>query len=324
MKPVICFGEALVDMLMTNNQIDDGLALPQFTQYPGGAPANAAVAVAKLGGDSYFIGQVGQDTFGDFLLDALDHYGVNTQFVNQTNEAKTALALVSLDKQGERSFNFYRDNTADLTYDVNCLYDSSLKPVLTNRGLFHFCSNTLTTESITEVTEQAVMYTSEYDNLISFDVNLRHNLWPTQQADIERVNRFVKYAHVVKFSKEEFDYLSQGNKDQYLAELFAANCLLIVVTNGGEAIEYFIEEYNAKLQPPNITAVDTTAAGDGFIGGFLWALSNYQQPKKIINDPQSIGPLIQLAAQCGAIAVSRKGAFPALATKRELLNFKES
>jgi len=331
MRPVICFGEALIDLL-SNTQLEvDGLALPQFTQYPGGAPANAAVAVAKLGGDSHFIGQVGDDSFGRFLIQALNRYGVKTDLLSEHPSAKTALAFISLDQTGDRSFSFYRDNSADMLLSPSQikqqLATAALQSLLAQKPIFHFCSNTLTSDSITESTHYAVQQFIKAGATISFDVNLRHNLWPQNNVDINRVNELVVQANLLKFAKQEFEYLSQSSqqngKQSYLKQCFAGRCELIIITDGGNTIEYFTQTgdriVSHSIEPPVIEVVDTTAGGDGFIGGLLYGLSLSIKPISAQPLPQ----LIATAAQCGAIAVSRAGAFPALAVQDDVADFSQ-
>ena len=105
---LVCFGEALIDFL------SDGKQPESFTKYAGGAPANVSVAAAKLGLKTSFCGMLGDDMFGHFIKDELTQHGVNTQYCQFTDAAKTALAFVSLDESGERSFSFYRPPAADL------------------------------------------------------------------------------------------------------------------------------------------------------------------------------------------------------------------
>ena len=155
-----------------------------YRQYPGGAPANAAVAVAKLGGKALFAGQVGTDSFGDFLADALSQYNVDIQFLAQHQEAKTALAFVMLNKDGDRSFSFHRHQTADVLFSAEQVKDTWFK----DQPIFHFCSNTLTESAIAQTTIVAVEKAKYHQSLISFDVNLRHNLWAQGHADINLVN----------------------------------------------------------------------------------------------------------------------------------------
>jgi len=315
MKPVICFGEALIDFLNTGTQTDGCLALNDYRQYPGGAPANAAVAVAKLGGKSLFAGQVGNDIFGDFLESSLQAYNVNTQFLSKHATASTALAFVTLDQYGERTFSFYRKNSADMLFKREQVADEWFS----KDTIFHFCSNTLTEQGIAQSTEYAINKALQTNAIVSFDVNLRHNLWPEGKANIDSVNNLIRSAHIIKFSLDEFNYLACGNNEDYLTFCFKWNCQLVIVTDGANSIVYHTRSNAYSVQPPTISAIDTTAGGDGFIGGFLYALSYFEQLKELLENEITLKKVIEFSAQCGAIAVSKPGAFPALATLDDVL-----
>ena len=309
MKPVICFGEALIDFLNTGNNEQEKLTIPQYSQFPGGAPANAAVAVAKLGGNACFAGQVGQDHFGDFLIKSMNQYGVDTGFTLQHPTAPTALAFVSLDENNERSFSFYREGTADVILSpeqVNAAWFST-------PSILHFCSNTLTTPAIADCTHQVIQKALENNALVSFDVNLRHNLWPGGMVDRDVVNQCVAHAHVLKFSSEEFEYLSDGNFEQYLNDCLSKSCDLLIITDGGGEVRYFTQTDAYRKTPPAVTVADTTGGGDGFIGALLFALSQSNNVCATINDASLLSDIIDFACCCGGIAVGQKGAFPAFA-----------
>ncbi|NQY88670.1 MAG: carbohydrate kinase [Colwellia sp.] len=318
MKSVICFGEALIDFLNTGNQEDGCLMLQNYRQYPGGAPANAAVAVAKLGGNALFAGQVGEDPFGDFLESSLQAYHVNTQFLYRHPKAKTALAFVMLDQYGERTFSFHRHETADVLFTKEQVSDEWF----THEVIFHFCSNTLTEKGIASSTKYAVSKALSANSIVSFDVNLRHNLWPEAKADINLIKNLIRSAHIIKFSLDEFDYLAQGDADNFIEFCFNWNGQLIIITDGAKAITYYTKGNGVipkSIQPPTVSAIDTTAGGDGFIGGFLYALSQFNTLNEVMYNELTLDRVIQFSAQCGAIAVSKLGAFPALATLDNVL-----
>lgn len=310
MKTVICFGEALIDFINTNKHAEGPLTLNEFSQYPGGAPANVAVAIAKLGGEAMFVGQVGQDMFGDFLKHALSDYGVNTRYMVRHPSAKTALAFVLLDEDGECSFSFYRDNTADVIFASEQINNDCFN----GGAIFHCCSNTLTNKGISATTNTAVALATKRELLISFDVNLRHNLWPNEQVNIARVNNLAKQADVLKYSKDELTYLAQSQDDAYIEQLLSQGVALILVTDGGGIIHYYSQTDSGIISPPQVKAVDTTAGGDAFIGGFLYGLSQVKSPKATLRNEEKFMPLIHFAAKCGAHAVTQYGAFPALPT----------
>jgi fructokinase len=312
MKTVICFGEALIDFLHTDEQQQGPLTLPGYRQYPGGAPANAAVAVARLGGRAKFAGQVGADAFGDFLEQALKAYQVDTSLLLRHASAPTALAFVMLDQHKERSFSFYRNNTADLLFDPE-----RIKPDwFTDKPIVHFCSNCLTTEYAAEATQALVNKARAAGSSLSFDVNLRHNLWPDGQADKAQINDLVRQSDIVKFSREELNYLAGENTQQYLNDCLVGHCRLILVTDGGGPVRMITRAGERKITPPATEVVDTTAGGDAFIGGLLYRLSQSEIPLA----EQGLAELeeaVRFASCCGAIAVSRPGAFTALADNAE-------
>jgi len=316
-RPVICFGEALIDFLQTSQQTEDLLELNNYRQYPGGAPANAAVAVAKLGGKALFAGQVGNDPFGDFLVDALNKYRVDTTFVTKHSTAKTALAFVILDKTGERSFSFHRHQSADLLF-TKAQVD---KNWFNHAPIFHFCSNTLTDNDIANCTEYAVQQAIIHNALVSFDVNLRHNLWLTGEADIDVVNKLVKQAHILKFSLEELTYLAQGNIEAYVKDCFQARCQLMVITDGEKILTYYTAEYLDAIYPPTVDAIDTTAGGDAFIGALLFSLSHFERVTELFNNNELLKQIINFSACCGALAVTKTGAFPALPNFEQAMMF---
>jgi len=318
-RPVLCFGEALIDFLQTSHQTEDLLELNNYRQYPGGAPANAAVAVAKLGGKALFAGQVGNDPFGEFLIDSLQAYQVDTQFVSKHPTAKTTLAFVMLDKTGERSFSFHRQQTADLLFEKSQVDEAWFN----HSAIFHFCSNTLTDINIANCTEYAIQRAFSHDALISFDVNLRHNLWSTGQVDIDVVNNLVKQAHVLKFSLDELTYLAQDDIESYIKDCFQAHCQLMVITDGEKILTYYTSKNLDAIYPPSVNAVDTTAGGDAFIGALLFSLSHFEHITELLHNGELLKQVINFSACCGALAVTKSGAFPALPNFEQAIIFLE-
>ena len=308
MKKILCFGEALIDFLHIGATRQGPLTLPEFRQYPGGAPANAAVAVARLGGQALFAGQVGQDPFGEFLADALIQYGVDTRFLLKHPQAKTALAFVMLDESGDRSFSFHRHDTADVILEKHQVHSDWFS----GDSILHFCSNTLTTRHIAECTSHIVDSARRAGNLVSFDVNLRHNLWASGEADRVLVNNLVTKSDLVKFSRDELEYLANGNCQDYIAHCLTEQCQLLLVTDGANRIDYFTANQQGSIQPPKVKAVDTTAGGDAFIGGFLYALGCFDEITDVFADASELESLLLFATHCGAYAVTQPGAFPAL------------
>ena len=318
MKKVISFGEALIDMLSNRTAGADLEGPETFTKYPGGAPANVAVAIAKLGGRAYFAGKVGADMFGDCLRDEMAAAGVHTDYLLQTDEARTALAFVSLDARGERSFQFYRAPSADLLFrEEEFQPDWFAEP-----GLFHFCSNTLTEAPIRAATLAGVRKARAADFLISFDVNLRLNLWPADSEPLPALWAAIEQSDLLKLCTEELAFLCDGQpEDEVLGRILDSGVSLILITDGGNPLRYIGREVSGQLQPPATRVVDSTAAGDAFTGGVLFALAEQGIDRTrldALTDHERLEAILTLGMRCGAFAVSHKGAFDALPTQVEL------
>lgn len=313
---IVCFGEALIDFLASPPVAGEART---FRQFAGGAPANAAVAVAKLGGRCEFVGMLGEDMFGDFLLQSLRESGAGVRHVRRTAKANTALAFVSLDAQGERSFSFYRPPSADLLFrsgdfDPECLAQA---------GIFHVCSNSLTDAEIAATTLAGMAMARAAGALVSLDLNLRPALWPDGVPSLPVLWQALEAADLVKLSREELDHLAQGRDDDEIIERALRHSRLVVVTDGASAMRWRARARHGELATFAVTPVDTTAAGDAFIGGLLSQLQLHGVDAagfdEFLARPAALERCLRYAAACGALAVTRHGAFAALPTREEAL-----
>lgn len=318
MHDIVCFGEALIDFLARPGE--DADAPRTFTQYAGGAPANVAVAVARLGGRSEFVGMFGEDMFGDFLLDSLARHGVGRRHARRTAEARTALAFVALDGHGERSFSFYRPPAADLLFrpehfDADCFARGTI---------FHVCSNSLTEEAIARTTLHGMAQAREHGALVSIDLNLRQSLWSPQIDPLPRLWSALEQADLVKLARNELDYLAarDGGEEAVLARLLAARARLVVVTDGTAPMRWRSRERRGSLPAFVVRAIDTTAAGDAFVGGLLYQLAAREVTPAsldaLLRDETALNDVLRFAAACGALTVTQHGAFAAMPTLAEV------
>ncbi|MCG6658092.1 carbohydrate kinase [Halomonas campisalis] len=324
MIPVIAFGEALVDMLSSRLGETAADEVETFTPYAGGAPANVAVACARLGVPSRFLGMLGEDHFGDFLARELGAHGVDTAGVVRTREARTALAFVSRDADGERTFDFYRPPAADLLYRLAHLPAG----VFAEPAIVHFCTNSLTEPAIAETTLAMAEMARRAGCLVSVDANLRHNLWDSGAADISLVTRLLDDADLVKLSREELDFLRADHaEDAWLAERLAAGVKVIVITDGAKEVVLKGVGLETPVAPPKVQAVDTTAGGDAFIGGLLAELADRLGATGIDSDwhhdTDFLVRAVDVACRCGAHAVTHPGAYAALPTREDLARLKD-
>ncbi|MDN3553453.1 carbohydrate kinase [Halomonas almeriensis] len=313
MNHLIAFGEALVDML-SSRLGDDRQGPETFTPYAGGAPANVAVACARLGLSSRFLGMLGEDYFGDFLAAELAAHGVDVSGVSRTHEARTALAFVSRDAEGDRTFDFYRPPAADLLYRIEHIPAGTFS----EPGLLHLCSNSLTEPAIAETTLAMAEMARRAGYLVSVDANLRHNLWATGQADISLVTQLLDNADLIKLADDELTYLRADHpEDDWLAERLAAGARAIVITQGPGEVRLKQRDHETRLAPPAVKAVDTTAGGDAFIGGLLTRLVE-RYHDDWFRDTALLEDALAFACRCGAHAVTRPGAYAALPTRADL------
>ena len=308
---IACFGEALIDFLA----MPSAAGQPRlFAQYAGGAPANVAVAVARLGGNARFVGMLGADMFGEFLLAQLHAMGVDTRHVLSTPEARTALAFVSLDAEGERSFSFYRPPAADLLFREQDFQAGAFDDV----AAFHVSSNSLTDAGIATTTLAGMRLARAAGALVSMDLNLRPSLWPKALDPAARVWEALAEADLVKLCRSEADFLagSAGDEQAMLRRLWRGHTRCVVITDGPRPIRWFTRERDGTVPTFTVAAIDTTAAGDAFVGALLQRLVERadctEERIALIDDPAGMHEALRYAAASGALATTRHGAFAAM------------
>ena len=192
---ITAIGEILVDMTQTHV---DANGIPHFAANPGGAPANVAVVVSKLGGEAGFIGCVGNDLYGNLLRETLTRNGVSDAGLQVTEKANTTLAIVMVDEEGERSFSFYRKPGADTLIDpARAIRDSA------GTGILHFGSVSLTDPACRDAVISTVQAARKAGALISYDPNYRASLWENEEAAIRQMRAVLPLCDIVKISDEE-------------------------------------------------------------------------------------------------------------------------
>ncbi|WP_394222455.1 carbohydrate kinase [Alteromonas gracilis] len=318
---ILCLGEVLIDMLSQGAMPNDGdmPAMKPFQPFAGGAPANVAVAVAQLGGDSAMVSKVGGDTFGAFLKSMLAHYQVNTDFVWTAPHANTALAFVNLDEDGERSFDFYVDNAAHKHISQQDLSSISF----TSDSALHFCSGSLSESDLLSGTMFILEKARENGAVVCLDINYRPAFWDDTANAPSRIDEAAKRVAVLKASREELNALyGEEHADAKIQEWLSAGVKIVLVTDGGGPVQYVTQSFEGTLTSPKVKVVDTTAAGDAFIGGFLYFLStavkNADKFNAWINNADNVREATAFAIRCGAHTVTQYGAFSALPTHADL------
>lgn len=313
MKRVVCFGEALIDFLAEPSAAG---ARRTFVQHAGGAPANVAGAVARLGGRAAFVGMLGEDMFGDFLHESLDGAGVDTRHVARTAQAKTALAFVSLDTDGERSFSFYRPPSADLLFRPYHFASDAFDDL----AGFHVCSNSLTEPGIAASTLEGMQRARAAGAFVSVDVNLRPGLWRSGVDPAPRIWSALRAADLVKLAVSELDFLAgdRTRENGVIDGLLQGSAQIVVITDGAGPVRWHTRRARGEIATFRVRAIDTTAAGDAFVGGLLYALARRGVDAAGLptwcDDTVAVQHDLRLAAAAGALAVTRHGAFAAMPT----------
>ena len=261
-------GEALIDMIPTRSGCEFS-EVPSFMPRIGGAPANVCGAFARLGGQAALLTQLGNDPFGHMLADRLAGYGIDVSRVPFTDAANTALAFVSLGTDGSRTFSFYRNSSADLLYAAEQIDPDWFRDAFA----LHFCSVGLVESPMRGAHSAAIRAVQDAGALVSFDPNLRFPLWPDREALRRTVWEFLPQADILKISDEELEFLT-GTADirAALPALFTGRVQLILYTCGSAGAYAFTRAAEGFAPCTPVRAVDTTGAGDGFIGSFLWQL----------------------------------------------------
>ncbi len=214
-------GDAVVDL------IPDGEH--HYLKCPGGAPANVAVAISRLGGNAAFFGRVGNDPFGKFMHQTLNKEQVDCQYLVLDDQQRTSTVVVDLDDQGERSFTFMVKPSADQFFQPQDIPDFSAGDWL------HVCSIALANEPSRSSTFDAIERIKKAGGYFSFDPNLREEVWQQPQQLIEVVMKAAAHADVAKFSEEELTYLTQTDSiESGIAALEALNIPLVIITQGAK------------------------------------------------------------------------------------------
>ena len=270
MKKVVAIGELLIDFVPQQK----GCSLDEVTHFErvaGGAPANVAAAVARLGGRAAMVSQVGEDAFGTHILKVLRSNGVDTTHVFRTGRANTGLAFVSLDATGNREFSFFRNPSADLFLSQ----DQITADIFDDCAALHFCSVDLVDWPVRAAHRKAIGLARRAGAIVSFDPNVRLPLWSSPEECQAAIREFLPYADLVKLSDDEVEFVTGCADERDAAEkLFAMGCRLLIVTRGTDgSAAYTSAGAQGFAETLRVLVTDTTGAGDSFIGSFLYQLT---------------------------------------------------
>ena len=318
MYNVTAMGELLIDFTPSGT---DEMGISLFGRNPGGAPANVLAMNARLGGHTAFIGKVGRDDFGRYLKKTLEDSGIDTAGLVMTPDVNTTLAFVQLDEQGDRSFSFYRNPGADIMLRE----DEIDKQLIADCEIFHFGSVSLTDEPVRSATLSAVDCAKKQGKIISFDPNYRPPLWKSEDLAREEISRALSLADIIKVSEEEMAYLT-GETDlhrggEWLARYRAA---LVLISLGAKGAFYYTQDCRGLLPAYPVKAVDTTGAGDAFLGAVHYRLRGKTANQIAAIGRDEIEDIVSFANAAGGLTTTRRGAIPAMPTLQEIVACREN
>ena len=305
MSKIWVLGDAVVDLIPDGDN--------HYLRCAGGAPANVAVGVSRLGGEAGFIGRVGNDPLGKFMQQTLQAEKVSTEQMILDPQQRTSTVIVGLD-QGERSFTFMVNPSADQFLEVNDL------PNFQQGEWLHCCSIALINDPSRSTTIEAIRRVKQAGGFVSFDPNLRESLWSSLDEMKKVVNSVVAMADVLKFSEEELTLLTNTTnlEDATKAVTSLYPEKLIIITLGKDGAIYHLNGKSQVVAGKALKPVDTTGAGDAFVSGLLAGLSqvsNWKESDAVLVE------VIRKANASGALATTAKGAMSALPNKAELEAF---
>ncbi|CAJ1815784.1 unnamed protein product [Sphenostylis stenocarpa] len=312
---VVCFGEMIVNLVPTVSRVSLADAVA-YKKYPSGATANVAVAISRLGCSTAFIGKVGNDEFGYMLSDILKQNGIDSSGLLFDDDARTALAFYALKRNGEPEFMFYKNPSADVLLRPEELDLTLIKKAT----IFHYGSVSLIKEPCRSAHIAAMTVAKVAGCILSYAPNLALPLWPSKEIARQGIMSIWNYADIIKVSVDEIRLLTEGDNPYddkvIMKKLHHYSLKLLLVTEGERGCRYYTKDFKGWVAGFEVEAVDTTGAGDSFVGGFLSIVAAHNH---IYKDERRLREALDFANACGAVTVTRRGAIPSLPTKDAVL-----
>ncbi|WP_210126259.1 carbohydrate kinase [Staphylococcus sp. GDY8P85P] len=315
MRKLYGIGEALIDFIpnVKNSELKD---VEQFSRQVGGAPANVVSVARKMGASTEMVTQLGNDAFGDIIVETLSNLGVGTQFIRRTDVANTALAFVSLKEDGQRDFSFYRKPSADMLYKADYLDEISINP----NDILHFCSVDLVESDMKEAHQAMIDKFKSANGTIVFDPNVRLPLWYSAEACKETIQAFIPKANIIKVSDEELEFITgEADEESAIQSLFQGSVVAVIYTQGPNGASIILKD-GTKIYHEGfkVKAVDTTGAGDAFIGAAISRilLSDEVNMTKLLKEEGQA--ILQFSNFVAAKVTTKYGAIESIPTLEEV------
>ncbi|MBR8829908.1 MAG: Fructokinase [Chroococcopsis gigantea SAG 12.99] len=316
---IICLGEILYDLIAE----DLGTPLEEvvsWAAYPGGAPANVACGVVKLGTPSAFVGCVGKDRVGRELTDLLNNIGVNTAGLAYHPTAPTRQVYVTRSYTGERHFagfgeiatEDFADTQPDYQNIPETLFDGAQYLVTGTLGLAYPASR--------QAIYHALNLSRDHGVRVFIDINWRPVFWTDIEAATPLILHLLSQAHVIKCSEEEAQWLFGSDQPTHIQDTLKS-VRAIIVTRGEKGCSYAFDNIAGDVPSFKVESVDTTGAGDGFVAGFLHKCCEWGD--RVFTDRETAGKALIYANAVGAIVTTAPGAIDPLPNPAQVETFLE-
>ena len=319
MPKALCIGELLIDFVSTTFDVTLAEA-PGFAKAAGGATANVAVGLAKLGVDSGFIGKIGDEPFGDFLRQTLKQSRVDTTHLISETDRRTTLAFIATRSDGAKDILFYRNPGADTLLRP----DEIDKAYVQSAEVFHYGSCSLSHQPCRDATLRAIQYAKDADAFISYDPNLRLVMWDAPEDAKHWIWEVMPYANVVKAADEEWEFITDTPELEEGSErILETGVELVIVTLGEHGCYYNNGSHQGYVDGFKVEVVDPLGAGDGFVAAMLTQMmrsSGGVRKLPELDDNQLRG-IMRFANAAGALTTQKIGVIPALPTASEIEGF---
>ena len=319
MPKALCIGELLIDFVSTTVDVTLGES-PGFAKAAGGATANVAVGLAKLGVDSGFIGKIGDEPFGDFLRKTLEQNRVDTTNLISEAGRRTTLAFVATRSDGAKDILFYRNPGADILLRPDEIDEAYVQ----SADVFHYGSCSLSHQPVRDATLRAVQYAKDAGALMSYDPNLRLMMWDAPEDAKHWIWEVMPYANVVKAADEEWEFITDTpDMEDGSERILEVGAELVIVTLGEHGCYYNNGSHQGYVGGFKVDVVDPLGAGDGFVAAMLTEImcSSGGVGKLSELDDNQLRGMMRYANAAGALTTQKIGVIPSLPTASEIEAF---
>jgi len=293
---------------------------PGFLPVPGGAPANVAIGLAKLGVGSALISKIGDDPFGKLLRSVILQNRVDISQLKVDRESRTTLAFISTREDGERDFCFYRNPGADMMLSAEEISEGFIKTA----RVFHYGSISMISDPSYSATLKALEYAKKHGLVISYDPNVRLSLWKSENQVKQRIIEGLHNSDLVKLNNDELEFIT-GISDikQGSDILLKYGPEMVVVTQGDKGSFFNNGRTCSFVESYKVHTVDTTGCGDSFtsaiLAKFLRKIKQGKDPFDL--DCEEMKDILRFADAAGALTATKKGVIPSLPTQEDLRIF---